>query len=253
MTAARSLKQRLVGGERLLGALVRLPSETLVEMAGTAGLDYVVIDCEHGPADLVALQHHLSAAEAHGMETLVRVGSGGADLVLRCLDLGASGIIVPHVESMEEARAAVVAARYPPLGGRGFATYTRAGRYGAQTPDEHLAKAASDTLVVVMVETVRGCAEAAGILAVDGVDAVLVGPADLSVSMGLDGRTDEPSVTRAMVEVHEVARGAGRSVMSIVGSPEAARAALTSGSDLVVYNIALVLTRTFSALSDARG
>ncbi len=90
-----SLKRRLAAGERLYGALLRLPSETLVEMAGVAGLDYVVLDCEHGPADTTALQHHLTAAAAHGVDVLVRVGAAEPALALRCLDLGATGIVHP--------------------------------------------------------------------------------------------------------------------------------------------------------------
>lgn len=244
-TDRRSLKRRLAAGERLYGALLRLPSETLVEMAGVAGLDYVVIDCEHGPADMTALQHHLTAAAAQGIDVLVRIGSAEPALALRCLDLGAAGIIHPHVDSAADARRAVAQDRYPPLGERGFATYSRAGRFGTVTAAEHLA-ASEETLVVAMIETARACAAAAEIVATEGVDAVLVGPADLAVDCGFPGKE---AIDRLIAATHGAAHDAGRAVMSIVPHPAAARAAERAGAQLVLYNTAQVLMDTFRTLA----
>ncbi|MBZ4019067.1 HpcH/HpaI aldolase family protein [Streptomyces purpurogeneiscleroticus] len=244
----RSLKQRLAAGERLYGALLRLPSETLVEMAGVAGLDYVVIDCEHGPADTTALQHHLTAAAAQGIDVLVRVGTAEPALALRCLDLGAAGLIHPHIDSAADARRAVAADRYPPLGERGFATYSRAGRFGTVTAAEHLA-ASEETLVVAMIETARACAAAAEIVATEGIDAVLVGPADLTVDCGFPGKE---AIDKLIAATHGTAHDAGRAVMSIVPDTAGARAAEQAGAQLVLYNMAHVLMDTFRALTAPR-
>ncbi len=244
-----TLKQRLRSGERLLGGLLRLPSETLVEMAGVAGLDFVVLDCEHGPADLVPLQQHLVAAQAHGMGALVRVGAAEPALVLRVLDLGADGVIVPHVDTVDQARAAVAAAHYPPLGQRGFAAYSRAGRFGARTSAEHLETAAETTVVVPMLETPEACAAAGEILAVPGVDSVLVGPADLAVSLGLPGGAAEPAVGRALDAVAAAAKSAGKPMTSIVGTVDQARQAPPGA---VIYNLAHVLLRALSDLTGVR-
>ncbi|MFG2888308.1 HpcH/HpaI aldolase/citrate lyase family protein [Streptomyces sp. NPDC048248] len=252
MTAARaghrSLKQRLAAGERLHGALLRLPSETLVEMAGVAGLDYVVIDCEHGPADMTALQHHLTAAAAQGIDVLVRVGESEPALALRCLDLGAAGLIHPHVDSARDARCAVAATRYPPLGRRGFATYSRAGRFGSVSATDHLT-AAEETLVVAMIETARACAAAEEIASTEGVDAVLVGPADLAVDCAFPGQDVIDGLTAT---AHRAAREAGRSVMTIVSDAEGARAAEQAGAQLVLHNMAHVLMDTFRSLVPPR-
>ncbi|MEU1488465.1 aldolase/citrate lyase family protein [Streptomyces sp. NPDC005752] len=249
MTAARadrrSLKARLAAGERLYGALLRLPSETLVEMAGVAGLDYVVIDCEHGPADMAALQHHLTAAAAQGIDVLVRVGTSEPALALRCLDLGAVGIIHPHVDSARDARRAVASVHHPPLGTRGFATYSRAGRFGTVSAADHLA-ASRDTLVVVMVETERACAATGEIAATQGVDAVLVGPADLAADCLFPG---QGVIDGLVAEVHRATREAGRAVMTIVPGAEGARAAERAGAQLVLHNMAHVLMDTFRSLA----
>ncbi|MFE9722801.1 HpcH/HpaI aldolase/citrate lyase family protein [Streptomyces sp. NPDC005794] len=249
MTAAcaghRSLKARLAAGERLYGALLRLPAETLVEMAGVAGLDYVVIDCEHGPADMALLQHHLTAAAAQGIDVLVRVGTAEPALALRCLDLGAAGLIHPHVDSAQDARRAVASSHYPPLGTRGFATYSRAGRFGTVSAADHLA-ASQDTLVVAMVETERACAAAGDIAGTRGVDAVLVGPADLAADCSFPG---QDVIDGLVASAHRATREAGRAVMTIVPGVEDARAAERAGAQLVLYNMAHVLMDTFRSLA----
>ncbi|MGW2346520.1 HpcH/HpaI aldolase family protein [Streptomyces sp. NPDC001661] len=242
-----SLKARLAAGECLYGCLLRLPSETLVEMAGVAGLDYIVIDCEHGPADMAALQHHLTAAAAHGMDVLVRIGEHEPALALRCLDLGAAGIIHPHVDSAEDARRIVACDHYPPLGRRGFATYSRAGRFGTVGPAEHVA-AARETLVVAMVETTAACTAAKEIVTTPGVDAVFVGPADLAADCGFPGRA---AVDGLIADVHTATREAGRTVMTIVPDAAAGRSAARSGSQLVLYNTTQVLMDALRALAPA--
>lgn len=239
-----TLKERLHAGERIQGCLLRLPSETLLEMTAVAGFDYAVVDCEHGPADLVSLQQHIRAADAYGMPVLVRVGENEPALILRVLDLGAEGVIVPHVDTAEQARAAVVAAHYPPTGERGFATYSRAGRFGRGIA-EHLADAERTTLVIPMLETARACDNAAEILAVSGVDSVLVGPADLSVAMNRSGPAD-PEVVERIAGVVRAAASGGHPMTTIVGSADKAAEA---PSGAVLYNLTHVLMETLRGLA----
>ncbi len=236
------LKSKLRAGARLRGGILRLPAEMLVELSGIAELDYVLVDCEHGPDDLIALQQHIALAQAHGIPVLVRVGRADPNQVLRVLDLGAEGVVVPHVESAREAEEVVRSAHYPPRGERGFATYSRAGRYGAVATAEHL-RTAEDVLVVAMVETAVGVGSTADIVAVDGIDALWVGPADLAVSLGVP--PGDAAVHRAMGDVHRQARDAEVAVMSIVSSAEAGAA---SDADFVVYNLAHILLNAFRSL-----
>ena len=126
-TQRPALRKRILAGERVCGVLLRMPSEELVEMLAVAGFDFILIDCEHGPADVSALRQHIAAAAMHGADVLVRVGEGEDALILRALDSGAAGVVVPHLDSLEQARDVVAAAHYPPRGRRGFATYGRRG------------------------------------------------------------------------------------------------------------------------------
>jgi len=236
---------RVRRGERLLGGLVRMSNETLVELVGLVGMDYVVIDAEHGPADQLELAHHLATAEAVGIPAIVRVGGLGE--VLRVLDLGAAGIIYPHVDSVSEAEQLVQAAHYPPRGRRGFAAYTRAGGYGLRPGAVHLARYAAGPLLVAMIESEAALAAAGDIAAVDGIDLLLLGPADLAVDMGILGGDPVP-VTAALAQVRKAAAG---KVLSICGDEDTARAHFEGGSQLVVYNVQHAVSATLLRLASA--
>ncbi len=242
--SAPSLRARLLAGDQLVGALVRVPGEDLVEMLAVAGLDVVVVDAEHGPADATALRHHVMAAQVHGVPVLVRTGADEPALVLRALDQGAVGVIAPHVEDAVQAAALVASAHYPPLGQRGFATYPRAGRFGTVPPGEHLARAARETLVIAMIESPAAAGRVAEVVAVPGVDGYLIGPADLAAA-----RTDaDPPLAELVAAVHRDAAGEGVLRVDIVNDVDACRAALDAGASLVLYNTAHLLMGVFAAM-----
>ena len=239
---------RLRAGRQLAGPLLRMPNEALVELTGAVGMDFVVIDTEHGPADQIPLTGHLIAARAAGVGALVRIGS--TTEILRVLDSGADGIIAPHVSSVEQARALVRASHYPPRGERGFATYSRAGRFGLATAAEHLARAAA-SVVVVMIEDADGVAAAADISGVDGVDGVFVGPADLAVALGHPGDLAHPEVQAAIATVHTAARAAGKSVIGICSDVAGAHRLFASGATVVLYNTMDALGAVFTSFASA--
>jgi 4-hydroxy-2-oxoheptanedioate aldolase len=227
-----------------------MPNEALIEMTALVGMDFVVIDTEHGPGDQIPLSQHLTAAAAAGIPALVRVGS--VSEILRVLDLGAAGIIAPHISSVEQAEMVVRAASYPPRGERGFATYTRSGRHGLIGTAEHLHNAATRTVVILMIEDGAGVTAAEQIAAVDGVDGLFVGPADLSVALGHPGEINSPPVQGAIRDVHQAARRADAAVVTITGDPTAARDHFATGSDMVIYNVLAALGGLFTRLADAR-
>lgn len=213
MNAARMpfddrLRLRLASGERLRGIFVGLPSPALVEMCAFAGFDFVVIDNEHGSADLETTEHMLRAARATGILGIVRCRVH--DLP-RVLDLGASGVQVPMVGNAREAEELVKLVRYPLPGGqggaRGSAFSTRAAGYGAFGGPAHTRRSNEGIGLIAMIETPEGVANAFDIASVPGIDAIFVGPNDLAHTMGHDNRWRDPEVEQAIAHtLREVAR-----------------------------------------------
>lgn len=247
MTA--SVKARVAAGEQLLGVLLRMPTEELLEMCAVTGFDFVLLDGEHGPLDLGLLRTHVVLAERHGMRVLVRIGVGEPASVLRVLDVGVDGVVGPHVDSPEQARALVDAAHYPPLGHRGFASYGRGGRFGQVPATEHLARAQQDTLVIGMVEAPEGVAQVSDIVAVPGLDGIMVGPADLRIASG----PDDPDVDTAIEQVHAASAEAGKVRMDIVSGAAQAVRSRQQGAQLVVYNFTHTLMEHLAALRSPGG
>lgn len=243
-----SLRSRARAGDRLVGALLRMPSEELVEMLAVSGFDFVLIDAEHGPADVIALRQHIAVAGLHGVPVIVRVGEDDPGMVLRVLDQGAQGVLVPHVDDAGAAAAVVAAAHYPPLGTRGFATYSRAGFFGETPPAQHRNWYLENTLVLAMIESPAGVSAADAIARTPGVDGMMVGPADLAASSG----PDDLPVGEATSIVHGAAAAAGGLRLDIVGTPAAASAAFDDGARLVVYNLASSLMGHLRDLRAAR-
>lgn len=229
-----SLRARAERGERLIGALLRMPGEELTEMLAVAGFDFVLLDAEHGPADVLALRQHIAVAAVHGVPVIVRVGEDDPGMILRVLDQGAQGVLVPHVDDADAAAAVVAAAHYPPVGRRGFATYSRAGRFGETAPEEHRDWYLRNTLVLVMIESPAGVAAADAIAATPGLDGIMIGPADLAASTG----PGDLPVAEAIAVVNRAVAAAGTLRMDIVGTRAAAAAAFDDGARLVVYNLA---------------
>ena len=241
------LKDRVRDGEQLLGVLLRMPAEETVEMLGLAGFDFVVIDCEHGPADVITLRQHLAFAELHGLAVLVRVGAAEPALVLRALDAGAQGVIAPHIDTVGQATALIDSAHYPPVGNRGFATYGRAGRFGVE-PAEHQNAARRNTLIFGMIESPLGVANAAEISSVSGLDGIMVGTADLRAA----STTADLDPSEAVRRVHAVLAQRGGARMDIVNGVEQAKASFADGAQLVVYNLTATLMDHLRMLRGAR-
>jgi 2-keto-3-deoxy-L-rhamnonate aldolase RhmA len=190
------------------GLTVQMASPEIIEMCGAAGLDFVWIDAEHGSFDLETAVAMFRAADAHGMTPLLRVPSLDAQSIMRALDGGAMGIIVPNVSTAEQARAAVEFARYRANGRgvRGACPSTRAARYLADDWDAFVRWSNENTTVWALIETVEGVRNVDAILAVEGLDAIALGPFDLSHELGLRGQPFHPEVTQLLDHVVEQAR-----------------------------------------------
>ncbi len=185
MSANARLKARLLAREALLGTFVKTPHPAVVEILGALGFDFLVLDGEHAPFDRATTDACLLAARAAGIATLVRVPDASPATILGVLDSGAAGVVVPHVTSVAMARALADAVRYVP-GGRDIAGTTRAGHYGLRPLAEHRRAAAAEVTLVCQIEDREGVEQFDAIAAVEGVDALFVGRADLSLSYGRD-------------------------------------------------------------------
>lgn len=184
----------MAAGETIFGMFINSGSTIACEIAGLSGFDFVMIDSEHGPTNPLDNRDLIAAAEYRDTVPIVRVPNGSYDMILRTLDVGAHGVMVPQVNTQKQAEAAAEAALYTPEGSRGVAT-TRAGDYGfCQPMSEYFRQANERNLVIVQCENIKAVPHLEQICAVDGVDVVFVGPYDLSASMGIPGKVDYESI-----------------------------------------------------------
>ena len=188
-------RERLRRGDRLIGTLLGLPSPELAEIAADAGFDWLFIDMEHGSLEARDVQRIVEAVR-EPPACLVRVPEASETGIKKALDTGAAGIIVPHVNGAGDAARAVHWSKYPPEGGRSVG-FSRANRYGARF-QENVETANAATVVVAQVEHIDGVRAIDGILGTGGVDAVFIGPYDLSASLGKPGRIQDPDVREAI-------------------------------------------------------
>ncbi|QEC50440.1 2,4-dihydroxyhept-2-ene-1,7-dioic acid aldolase [Baekduia soli] len=228
---ATGLRERLRRGDVLAGTFLNLGSALAAEACGVAGLDWVLIDLEHGSGSEGDLLAQLHGARAGGVHAVVRVESAERPRAGRALDLGAEGIMVPRIDGVQEARAAVAHLHYAPHGDRGVATYNRACAFG--TRPQAIAEAARHTVGIVQIETPAAVAAAGDIAALDGVDALFVGPGDLSHAMGAFGRVDAPEFQQALRTVVAAADAHGKAAGILVPGHEAVPGMLALGFTLI--------------------
>lgn len=181
---------RLLGGELLVGTFLKTPSVAVMEILALSGLDCVCIDTEHAPFDRSALESTLLAARAHDMPSLVRIRAPEPVECLNALDLGATGIIAPHVTSASVARRVASACRFKKSEGRGYAGSTRSAGYTTRPMSEVIAESNARVCVIAQIEDTPALDELDPIAAVDGLDALFIGRMDLSVSLGVASPQD---------------------------------------------------------------
>jgi 2-keto-3-deoxy-L-rhamnonate aldolase RhmA len=217
MNAFRQLL-RSRGAQAPLGTWIMSASPIVAEAIGHAGFEWGVVDMEHTPLDLMEVVHLLQAVGNTKMLPVVRVPWNDTVTVKRVIDAGATTVLFPFVQNAVEATQAVAATRYPPEGVRGMAGMSRASKFGT-TPD-YLKTANKSMGVIVQLETREALTQLDAIAAVPGVDAIFIGPADLSGSMGLPGQLTHPQVMSAMSEAAQRCKAVGMPVGTVGGTPE---------------------------------
>jgi 2-keto-3-deoxy-L-rhamnonate aldolase RhmA len=248
VTSSDRLAARLrESATRVLATFVLIPRVEIVETLAHAGFEAIVLDLEHGPFTVAELPPLLAAARSLGMHTLVRVGQAEDAIIGSVLDTGPDGIVVPHVESAEQARRIVRAGRFPPEGERSINPYVRGNGYGAGGGD--LLASNAGTALVLMVEGRRGIAELDGICAVRGVDALFVGPVDLSAALGVPNQPEHPTVVAEVRSIFERLRHHDVAGGIYAPTPEAARRWFEAGARLVAVSADVAMIyRSFAAI-----
>jgi 4-hydroxy-2-oxoheptanedioate aldolase len=238
------LKKILHRGEVAMGLFLAIPSPELVEMMGEVGFDFVIIDMEHGAIGLESARICTLAADAVSLVALVRVADKEPTRIEQALDFGARGVVVPHVNSGEDALRVVQAAKYPPWGTRGYNPSVRGGRFGRYGGGpEYTAKANEETLVIPVLEEPSAFENLEPILAVKGVDAIFPGPGDLSASLGLAGQLNHPAVQQKIEQAIVAARSRGVAAACLPSGFEDARRLVAQGAQLVAFKNDIVLFR----------
>ena len=213
------IRDRALRGELLTGTFLNLGSSVTAEMAGKSGFDWLLFDLEHGAGDRQELLNQLQAISDSPSVPIVRIGWNDHVTVKRILDLGASGIMTPYVNTAEEARNAVAAMCYPPQGIRGVASSNRACGFG-QEFETYFSEANQNLTTVVQIETTTAVDNAGEIAAVDGVDVLFVGPLDLSVSLGIPRQFDHPNFRKAIERVIAACKAHGKAAGILTHAPE---------------------------------
>lgn len=243
-------KRGLAEGRSQIGIWCALPGSYAAELVAGAGFDWMVLDTEHAPNDPLTVLPQLQAVAAYGVSPLVRVAANDTVLIKRLLDVGAQSLLVPYVQTPEEAAAAVAAMRYAPEGVRGFALATRATRFGRVR--DYARTAAEELCLVVQVETAAALERLEAIAGVDGVDAVFIGPADLAASMGHAGELGHPEVVAAVEDGIARLVKLGRPAGVLAMNPDFARRCIALGASFTAVGIdSAILARGADALAAA--
>jgi 2-keto-3-deoxy-L-rhamnonate aldolase RhmA len=253
--SARSLalKQRFKFGERTFGAWLSLASPVIAEIMAGTGYDWVLIDTEHGAFDIESLQVALMAFNGSATVPIVRVPWNDPVHIKQVLDIGADGILVPMVNNAAEARQAVTACKYPPVGTRGFGP-KRASGYGRNT-DTYVAEANDSVIVIVQIEHIDAASQIDQILDVPGIDVICIGPTDLSGSAGVLRQFDHPAVIHAIETVLTAAHSRNFPVCLGVSFPDAeALYWLAKGANFILTaeDTAIIAAGLSSALAHMR-
>jgi 4-hydroxy-2-oxoheptanedioate aldolase len=232
-----SLKRKLQRGEAVLGPFMCYSGASFVEIAGMAGFDFVIVDLEHGPISVETAEDLCRAAQGAGMSPIVRVRKNDGPQIQRALDIGSAGVQVPQIETREQAEAVVHGAKYAPLGMRGLSFYTRAGDWAMHGVAGYADRLNEEQMVIIHIEGVRGLENLEEIITVPHIDAVFLGPYDLSQSFGIPGQIDDPRVVKGMEEAVGKIRDAGKAPGTYAGNAETAKRWIALGMQYISLGV----------------
>lgn len=233
-------KQALRNGEAQIGLWLSSTTSYMAEIAATSGYDWLLIDGEHAPNTIQDLYHQLQAIAPYASHPVIRPVEGSRSLIKQVLDIGARTLLIPMVDTAEQAREVVAATRYPPLGVRGVgASVARAARWGRV--ENYMAQANDELCLLIQVESKTALDNLDDILNVEGIDGVFIGPADLSASLGYPDNAGHPEVQRMIEQTIRRIRQADKAAGFLAVDPEMAKRCLSWGANFVAVGVDTML------------
>jgi 4-hydroxy-2-oxoheptanedioate aldolase len=237
-------KSKLINGNVLYGAISPTTDATVCEYLGLAGLDFYMIDGEHGPIDVGDALHMIRACELIGISPWARIRSVDEKLILQYMDAGIVGVMMPGITSLNQVKDLVHAIKYPPLGKRGLGP-VRAGDYltGAKNQLQYIEYSNQTTLVFPQFEDIVCLEFLDDILAMPGVDGIIIGPRDLAMSMGFYDGPAHPEVSEVIDQIFKKTKSAGKIIGTVAGNKEQADALIQKGAQIILNSIQGLLTQ----------
>ncbi len=229
------LKHKIKKEIDVYGTWCLIPSPELINVISKTGLDFVLIDMEHGLMDFNILESMVLAAEAEGCEAIIRVSSNDEIEILKALETGASGVIVPHIECVEDRKKVISFIKYPPLGVRGFSPFTRAGGYIPKL--EHTNNENKRLLTGILIEGKNGIKHIRSIIDDPELDIIYIGTYDISASLGIAGDVTNEKVLIVLEKCTKIIREAGKSAGCLFHSPEELMYFKKIGINFLLYNV----------------
>ncbi len=249
------LREAIEKKKYAVGTFLGAANPSIVEIMGYTGLDFVVIDTEHGPYDTMPMSDLIQAAESKGLSPLVRIADVTHREMQRALDNGAEGIIIPCLKSIDDFRKVVDLGKFAPLGNRGFIKGRGSGfgnePWASGTLTEYMQNSNDKVLLLPQCETKEALDNIEEIVQIEGIDGIFIGPFDLSICMGIPGRFDAPEFKAAVDRILRACKQAGKLCMTFTGTPEEAKMYIDKGFDAVANSIdTIVFAQAYRSMVD---
>jgi len=238
------LLTKLRSGQTVFGTWSMTGSPSIINIIGLTGLDFIIFDMEHGSMSFETADNMVRAAECTGCQSIVRVPDASEATILRALETGSRGIMVPHVSTVAEAEKIVTACKYSPEGARGLSPYTRNHDYDHEDIAESMAANNRNTLAGVLVEGKKGIANLAEIAAVEGLDLIYTGIYDISQSIGLPGQLTHPDVLDVQKKCFEAVKQYGIAAGSFARDEEYIKLLVNNGCQFIAYSVDAYVLKT---------
>jgi 4-hydroxy-2-oxoheptanedioate aldolase len=231
------LKEKLEKNRQTIGTWNIIDSTMVVDVIASSGIDFIVIDAEHGSISYETAQAMITICESYKVSPIMRVGEINESLILRALDIGSHGVQLPNITTAEDAKQFVKFAKYPPIGIRGFSPYTKAGLYDVINGKTMPVIANKNTLLIANVEGKEGIENLQEIVEVDGIDVIFIGLFDMSKSLGIPGDVQNPIVMEKLDKAIEIIHGNGKKVGSIASNLDMLQLLKEKKIDYLTYSV----------------